>query len=557
MAGETAAQRLRSEQLHRLRQVEHDVLVVGAGINGAVSAAALGAAGASVALVDRGDFASLTSQETSNLIWGGIKYLENRELGLVRKLCRARNDLMRSFPSRVREMRFLASLERGQGLKRSVPALWLGAWLYWLIGGCFTRRPRHLSAFRIAREEPYVNASIMRGAIEYSDAWLVDNDARFVFDFVQTAVGRGAVALNYVEVLASQRGRGGVWRTRVQDVVSGQEFTIGSRVLVNAAGPYVDALNDVDGVTTRTRHVFSKGIHIIVDRIARKPRVLAFFDDAGRLFFVLPMGHRSVIGTTDVEVEHPRTEVTAEDRRFLLDNINKRLRLPAPLGEDDIVAERCGVRPLAIPRASATGAVDWVALSRKHVLEVDRERRHVSIFGGKLTDGVNVGSEVVHAVQKFGLPVRETPDWYGEPSAERREAFEREADRMGIDRRPDVPAYEALSARLWRRYGETAFGMLEEIARDPRQGERVIEGAEYRRCEIEHIARSERVVTLEDFLRRRSKIALLRSREELRQSRGLMEACEILFGDEAGARWDRYFASAGQRRAQRDSRRPS
>jgi glycerol-3-phosphate dehydrogenase len=106
--------RLRATNLARLEASGiFDVLILGGGINGAVSAAALSARGARVALVDRGDFASVTSQSSSNLAWGGIKYLESYEFGLVRKLCSARNQLIRSYPSTVQEIRFYTSHERG------------------------------------------------------------------------------------------------------------------------------------------------------------------------------------------------------------------------------------------------------------------------------------------------------------------------------------------------------------------------------------------------------------------------------------------------------------
>src|SRR5215831_19370766 len=134
---------LRSANVARLGESEFDVLVVGGGINGAVTAACLSARGAKVALVDRGDFASFTSQQSSNLAWGGIKYMESYELGLVRKLCLSRNHLIRSYPSTVQEIRFFAV--HPKKFRHGLLLLILGAWLYWLIGNFFTRRPRLLS----------------------------------------------------------------------------------------------------------------------------------------------------------------------------------------------------------------------------------------------------------------------------------------------------------------------------------------------------------------------------------------------------------------------------
>ena len=105
--------KLRVSNLAKLDGGAFDVAVIGGGINGAVSAAALSAQGASVALIDQGDFAGLTSQESSNLVWGGIKYLENGDVALVRKLCSSRNRLIETYPSQVKEIRFFATLEPG------------------------------------------------------------------------------------------------------------------------------------------------------------------------------------------------------------------------------------------------------------------------------------------------------------------------------------------------------------------------------------------------------------------------------------------------------------
>src|SRR5262249_49079799 len=150
------------------------------------------------------------------------------------------------------------------------------------------------------------------GGFEYSDAYLHDTDARFVWGFVRRALDYGAAAVNYVESLGAER-EGGVWVARVRDGISGRAITVRARALVNAAGPFVDAHNALTGQETRTRHAFSKGIHLIVDRLTPNKRVLTFFADDGRLFFVIPMGPRTCIGTTDTKVESPVTHVTPED----------------------------------------------------------------------------------------------------------------------------------------------------------------------------------------------------------------------------------------------------
>jgi glycerol-3-phosphate dehydrogenase len=549
---------LRATNLAKLRRQPFDVLVVGGGINGAVSAAALAARGAKVALIEQRDFAAVTSQESSNLAWGGIKYLETWELGLVRKLCLARNRLVRAYPSTVQEIRFFTSHQRG--FRHGRLKLLAGAWLYWLMGNCFTRPPRLLSKRDIEREEPIVRTDALDGGFEYSDAFLHDNDARFVWGFVRSALDRGCVAANYLESALATRSAD-AWVTRARDRISGEEFEIRSSCLVNACGPYADVLNARDGVRTEHRHVFSKGIHLLVDRLTPHRRVLTFFADDGRLFFVIPMGAKTCIGTTDTRVTSPEVSVTDEDRRFVLDNINKRLRLERPLGPADIVAERCGVRPLVVEggaaitcsalrappgaeRSPEPAGRDWMQLSRKHAIEIDAARKHVTIFGGKITDCLNVGEEICVRLRSLGvhLPFA-ARRWYGEPPEEVRDEYFHQAKLMDLDALTGAQASEKLSTRLWRRYGREAIGLLESIRQDPRSAETIIETSEYLRCELETAARREMIVKLEDFLRRRSKIALVVRRERIEKAAGLREACRIFFGDEADARIAEYFAT--------------
>ena len=336
---------------------------------------------------------------------------------------------------------------------------------------------------------------------------------------------------------------GGNHRGGQRHEVSGREFVIKSKTLVNACGPCADALNGQSGVTTEHRHLFSKGIHLITRRITESKRVLTFFADDGRMFFVIPMGNKSCIGTTDTRVEHVPAEITDEDRQFVLENINKRLQLPEPLSAADIIAERCGVRPLVVKAGSSGGKGDWTSLSRKHEIDVDAGQAQVTIYGGKLTDCLNVGEEVAKAVERLGLPLeKDRHNWYGEPAAATREEFFRRARLMRLDDLRERPDVEPLSERLWRRYGRRAFQMLDLIEQDPSMGVDVMDNADYLRVELHMAARTEMVTKLEDFMRRRSKIDLVVRDSEIRASEGLVDVAQILFSDRAQEKLDEYLA---------------
>ncbi len=534
---------LRDTNLTQLSAQTYDVLVVGAGINGAVSAAALSKKGLSVAVIDKGDFAGETSSHSSNLAWGGIKYLESHEYLLVNKLCKSRNHLMQSYPSTVQEIRFLTTLQKGFRF----PALfvYLGTLLYWIMGRFFTRFPEFLSSAAIEAREPVIDTSNAQGGFEYSDAFLHDNDARFVFNFIRGAMDNGAVVTNYVSAQDAQF-IDNIWHVAAKDEISGEPIAIKAKSVINACGPFADAFNAELENKTEHHHVFSKGVHLIVNKLTKVDKVLAFFASDGRLFFVIPMGQKTCIGTTDDKVDSPNPVVTDADRHFILDNVNALLNLDQPLTMADVISERCGVRPLAVKGNS--GSSDWVQLSRKHAVDVNTPKRLVSIFGGKLTDCINVGNEIADTIAAFDMPLpKPHAKWYGESSDAHKQTFLDRAELINLDALTPVYSSELLSTRLWRRYDINALQIIDEIQRDPQQAEQLMHNAEYIRAELHYAARREMITKLDDFLRRRSKISMVLRSSEILSSPGLLEACEILFGEQAEAKLAEYQAMIAQK----------
>jgi glycerol-3-phosphate dehydrogenase len=450
--------------------------------------------------------------------------------------------LMRAYRANIKEIGFYAALQ-DKPYKPWFAAL--GAFGYWAIGQFGTRPPRYLSREKIEKEEPAINTETVAGGIEYRDGILIDNDARFVFSFVRSAIEAGAAAANYVELVSAER-HGDRWVAQLRDVDTGEEFQTSAKTIVNAAGPFVDGINKEQDLSTEHRIVYSKGIHLVVPRLTTKhhDKVLAFYDDTERLFYVIPMGRRSVIGTTDTRVDTPFTEADDEDIAFLLAQINERMDFDTPLTEDDIIAKRCGVRPLVVKsKGGDQQNVDWTKLSRKHAVETDHRQRVVTIFGGKLTDCLNVGEEVATEIEELGVPLeKDLHNWYGEPAKATKKEFFRQARLMKLDRIREKPEVEPLSDRLWRRYGRRAFAMLDAIREEPAMSEDIMGSADYIRIELHEAARSEMVTKLEDFMRRRSKIELVVTDHDIEHSPGLREVAEILFGPEdADRRLAEYF----------------
>jgi glycerol-3-phosphate dehydrogenase len=491
----------------------YDVVVIGGGINGAVSAAALSARGLSVLLLDQRDFGGLTSSQSSNLIWGGIKYLQSYEFGLVFKLSRARARLMKNYPTRIVNMGFFAALGPnapfGQVLGR------FGTLFYWAIGLFSTPMPALFGKAKLKQVEPTVYAENVRGAVEYFDGVMPDNDSRFVWQFVSRARELGATVKNYHEVNAIEKTSNG-FEIGIKDLSAGEQFAVQAKVVVNAAGPFAKQSNELVGSTTKKDLVFSKGIHLVVRKLTSDNRVLTFWDEQGRIFYVIPMHDRSVIGTTDTRVLDPLEAVTDQDRQFVLRQINLSMTLDKPLTVDDIISERCGVRALVVDRNKDNSKSDWHKLSRKHSVETD-PRGVISILGGKFTDCINVGEEIVHKVKKF-IPVSASANtWFGEDSPKEKASYEEAAAAL----LSQGSITTQVANQLWRRHGSKAMTILEKLKTQPELRGLVFEGLAITFAELAAIAENEEVKTTEDLLRRRLPIAMARSNQEIKENKKL------------------------------------
>ena len=350
---------LRSANIERIDGGYFDVLVVGGGINGAVAAASLAGRGASVALVDRGDFAGFTSQESSNLVWGGFKYLENYELPPgAQAVHESRNRLMKAYPANVKEIGFLAALDA----RRPLPALVGRAGRHSRTGASATSGPSGRGVFeRRERSRPRSRSSTprnVRGGIEYHDAYLKDNDARFVFCFVRSALDAGAVAANYVELARRRTRRRTAGMPTLRDIDTGAEITyLGPRRRQRGRALRRRPQRRSSASAHRAPHRLLQGhpsrrppAHDDPTRagarvLRRHPAALLRDPDGPAV------GHR--------HHRHPRRRPRTprsptRTGTFLLDQINARLDLAAPLTVDDIIAERCGVRPLVVTRTTVT-----------------------------------------------------------------------------------------------------------------------------------------------------------------------------------------------------------
>jgi alpha-glycerophosphate oxidase/glycerol-3-phosphate dehydrogenase len=174
---------------------------------------------------------------------------------------------------------------------------------------------------------------------------------------------------------------------------------------------------------------------------------------------------------------------------------------------------------------------------------VNHKTRYLSIFGGKLTDCLNVGNEIAEHIAQLGIQVPQSDaKWYGESSRQVKTKFMQHAKLINLDALTPASSSEPLSQRLWRRYDTNAFAMLTAIEQQPEKAKLLINNAEYLVVEVEHAAEHEMITKLDDFLRRRSKISMVVRKSDILSDPGLRAACQILFGDEAEEKLKEYQA---------------
>jgi glycerol-3-phosphate dehydrogenase len=374
-----------------------DAVVIGGGMAGAGVARDLALRGASVALFEKGDFASGTSSKSSKLIHGGLRYLELFDLGLVRESLREKKTLERLAPHLVRPLPFLVPVYRGS--TRGLIRVRIGMWLYDLLTpGKVTDRYRVMRPVEALSLEPSIRADDLQGAGYYFDDLLLFPE-RLCLENVLSAIRHGARAYNYCEVEEIVGGPDGVEGVCVRDLLNGQVHRIGTRVVVNCAGPWVDKVRELAGVADERPRVLrtTKGIHCLLPRVTERAIYLSTGDD--RMVFVIPWREFSLVGTTDTDFDGDpdRLWATRAEVTYLLDTVSQALP-DRRVSFDNVAYTYAGVRPLSFEPGRSASRV-----SREHkVIAEGPEGRFLSVTGTKLTCfrslAEDVGDRVMRAL---------------------------------------------------------------------------------------------------------------------------------------------------------------
>jgi glycerol-3-phosphate dehydrogenase len=457
-----------------------------------------------VALVEKGDFGSGTSSKSSRMIHGGLRYLRQRHVSLVRESLRERGVLLKIAPHLVQPFPFLLPVY-GSGLEERLQ-LKLGLTAYDLLAG---RRGlehhRMLSRREVLNQEPALRPDGLQGALRYFDCLV--HDARLTLATARSAARQGAAVANYVQATSLQREDQRVVGMHFRDLLSGRTGLLRAGVVVNAAGPWCDELRAMTSLPPKLRP--TKGIHIVLPR-HRLPvtNVVVFFHNARGLFAV-PKEDWTYVGTTDSDYQGDPGQARADaaDVAYVLEAVNQTFPGRA-IVPGDIVSTWAGVRPLVAEEGSPTPS----DVSRDYEIE-NEPPGLVSIAGGKLTTYRSMAQDLLdRLVAAEGRQL----GWSPRPCCTAELPLPG-GDVQGFDTYAEgaVAALEegwglspAVASRLVRTYGTEHAKILAYGLRDKGLLQPLKSGTAVLRAEAVYAAEEEMAVTLEDFLARRTDLML-------------------------------------------------
>ncbi len=485
--------------------VVHDIFIIGGGINGCGIARDAAGRGFSVCLAEMNDLASGTSSGSTKLIHGGLRYLEYYEFRLVRESLMEREVLWRDAPHIIRPLRFV--LPQAEPAIRPAWMVRIGLFLYDHLGGRKLLPPTRTLDMRTDPAGAPLK-KLFRRAFEYSDCWV--DDARLVVLNARDAADRGATIRTRAKVVAARR-EGAVWAVDVEDRASGAVETVRARLLVNAAGPWVDHVLGVVAGRNGARNVrLVQGSHIVVRRKFEGERAYFFQNRDGRIIFAIPYeGDFTLIGTTDRDYQGDpgAVRISDEETDYLCAAASE--YFAQAVQRADIVWTYSAVRPLYDDGASKAQEA-----TRDYVLALDAPSGAaplLSVFGGKITTHRRLSEHMLEKIEALlgergmpwtagaALPGGDFPhDGYAAEVARLAAAF------------PFLA--EGHAARLVRLYGTRARAILGDAKSAADLGRHF--GADLYEAELRHLVGQEWAMTAEDVLWRRTKLGLRLTREE-------------------------------------------
>lgn len=462
----------RTEAINRVNEREKiwDILIIGGGATGIGCALDAASRGFSVLLLEQSDFGKGTSSRSTKLVHGGVRYLAQGNLSLVKEALKERGILFKNAPHLVNKQAFVVPVYSywdkffyGAGLKT-----------YNILSGKYGfGKSEILSKKETIERLPNVKTENLEGGILYFDGQF--DDTRLLINLAQTAVEQGAILINYARVFSLHNDENGkIDGAAVSDEISGQVFLAQAKVVINATGAFCDTIRKYSDKTAEKIIAPSQGIHLVFDKkfMSLENALMIPKTSDGRVLFAIPWHDHAIFGTTDTPIEHAELEPKAqsEEIEFILETAKNYLENPPT--KEDILSIFVGIRPLV----KSSNTKNTASLSRDHTIEID-DANLLTITGGKWTTYRRMAEDAVNqAIKLADLP-----------------------DKKCVTE--DLKIYENDTAEIEK-----------IIAENPAMSEKLHAGLPYKKAEIFHAIRNEMAQTVEDILARRTRALFLNAR---------------------------------------------
>ncbi|MGN6294930.1 MAG: glycerol-3-phosphate dehydrogenase/oxidase [Chitinophagaceae bacterium] len=375
---------------------EWDIAIIGGGATGLGAAVDAASRGFKTILFEQHDFASGTSSRSTKLVHGGVRYLQQGNIKLVMEALKERGILLKNAPHLARNQTFLVpNYKWWEG-----PFYGIGLKIYdWMAGKLGLGPSRFLSKDETLKLAPTLDPTDLRGAILYHDGQF--DDARLAINLAQTAAQHEAVVLNYFPVTGLLKNQGKIQGITVKDQLTGKQYEIKCKALINATGVFTDTILEMDDPGHEKMIAPSQGIHLVVDKefLPGDTAILIPRTDDGRVLFAVPWHDKIVLGTTDTPVEQVVAEPVPmeEEINFILKHTA--LYLSRDPQRSDVKGMFAGLRPLVKGKSKKTAA-----LSRDHLIMIG-DSKMITITGGKWTTYRKMAEDVINtAIKENGLP---------------------------------------------------------------------------------------------------------------------------------------------------------
>ncbi|WP_281975980.1 glycerol-3-phosphate dehydrogenase/oxidase [Halobacillus litoralis] len=371
----------RQEQFDRMAQEDWDVLVIGGGITGSGIALDAASRGMKTAVVEMQDYAAGTSSRSTKLVHGGLRYLKQFEVKMVAEVGKEREIVYENGPHVTTPEWMMLPFHEGGNFGPFSTNIGLRVYDY-LAGVKKSERRSMMSAEEALEREPLIKKEGLKGAgyyVEYKT-----DDARLTLEVMKKAVDYGACSSNYAKVVDFiYDENGSIVGAKIEDTVTGEQYHVKAKKIINAGGPWVDELREIDGSKKGKTLQLTKGVHLVFDQSKFPLKQAIYFDSPdGRMIFAIPRDGKTYIGTTDTtyeekeDIAHPT--MREEDREYIL-NAMKTMFPTVEVSENDVESSWAGLRPLVHEEGK-----DPSEISRKDEMFIS-DSGLISMAGGKLT----------------------------------------------------------------------------------------------------------------------------------------------------------------------------